>query len=59
MSQAHGQDALRDLRRRGERVAMVDGRQVLETFQAVGLETPFVFVELGSGDPAAAGWWPG
>jgi len=48
------QDLRDHLRRGGGGVAVVDGRQVLESFQAVGLEAALVLVERGAVHPGAA-----
>lgn len=57
MLQRQGVDAGHRLRRRGHGVRLVDRRQVLQAFEAVGLEAALPLVEAGAvHSPAAAGF---
>ncbi len=48
MLQAQGDDLLLHRRWRGLRMALVDGRQVFQAFEATLLKALFVLVELGA-----------
>ena len=52
MRDAQGQDLLNGLRWGREGMRFVDGWEVFEPFQSVGLDAAFVFVKLGAWDVA-------